>query len=69
MGDQCSSLNPRVSERTIRNALRLVALQHPITVLSLAIAAVSLIHLIGFSRWLWRCSFRRFVLLDIFRPQ
>jgi hypothetical protein len=49
MGDQCSSLNPRVSERTIRNALRLVALQHPITVLSLAIAAVSLIHLIGFS--------------------
>lgn len=49
MDDQWSSLNSRVSERAIRNALRLAALQHPVSVLSLALAAVSLIHLIGFS--------------------
>ena len=52
MDDRWSSFNSGVSERMIRNALRLAALQHPMTVLALAVAAVSLIHLIGL-RQVW----------------
>ena len=49
MDDPGSSVSSALTERAIRKELRSAALQHPATILPLAIAVLSLFHLVGIS--------------------